>query len=143
MTRSPGEPDTASASQPRFEESLARLEKIVHALEEGDLDLADSLGRYEEGMGLLRRCYDILKGAEQRIELLTGMDADGNPITRPLDEPAASTLPPEAADSAPSAAAGRAGAAGPPGHTRHPHPGPLPEGEGGDPSGMDEPGRLF
>ncbi|MBN2218159.1 MAG: exodeoxyribonuclease VII small subunit [Pirellulales bacterium] len=73
---------------PGFEESLGQLEKTVHELEEGRLGLEESLARYEGGVKLLRRCYDLLAGAQRRVELLSGVDAEGNPITRPMeDEP--------------------------------------------------------
>jgi len=73
---------------PRFEEAVARLEEIVRQLEEGDLGLGDSLARYEEGVKLLRQSYDLLQKAERRIELLAGVDADGNPVTRPMADDA-------------------------------------------------------
>ena len=67
-----------------FERALARLEEVVHLLEDGQLGLGESLSRYEEGVKLLRRAYDLLEKAERRIELLSGVDAEGNPITRPV-----------------------------------------------------------
>ena len=66
---------------PAFEQSLKRLEEIVHLLEEGDLGLNEALERYEEGVVLLRQSYDLLQRAERKIELLSGVDAEGNPIT--------------------------------------------------------------
>lgn len=76
------------ADGPTFEQALAKLEGIVHDLEEGDLGLNEALARYEQGVRLLRQSYDLLEGAERRIELLSGIDADGNPITRPFDDSA-------------------------------------------------------
>jgi exodeoxyribonuclease VII small subunit len=75
-----------------FEEALSALEQIVHDLEEGQLGLDEALGRYEAGVKLLRRCYGMLEGAQRRIELLTGMDADGNPIVKTFDGQAAQSL---------------------------------------------------
>ena len=69
-----------------FEDALAKLETIAHELEEGRLDLSDALARYEEGVNLLAGCHKILKKAERRIELLSGVDAEGNPIVQPFDE---------------------------------------------------------
>jgi len=77
-----------STESPTFEQSLERLEAIVHRLEEGDLGLDEALGQYEEGVGLLRRSYELLKQAERRIELLSGVDAEGNPIAEPFDDQA-------------------------------------------------------
>jgi exodeoxyribonuclease VII small subunit len=75
-----------SDESPGFEASLAELEKIVHELEEGQIGLEESLARYEQGVKLLRRCHGLLSKAERRIELLSGVDADGNPVTQPMDD---------------------------------------------------------
>jgi exodeoxyribonuclease VII small subunit len=81
------DPDTTQQS-PTFEQSLMRLEEIVHALEEGELGLNEALERYEEGVKLLRQSYELLQRAERRIEILSGVDAEGNPITQPFDDTA-------------------------------------------------------
>jgi exodeoxyribonuclease VII small subunit len=78
-------PTTETLEQPNFEEALKRLEEIVHLLEEGKLGLNEALTHYEEGVKLLRQSYDLLERAERRIELLTGVDAEGNPVTEPFD----------------------------------------------------------
>jgi exodeoxyribonuclease VII small subunit len=69
-----------------FEESLERLEKIVAELESGKLGLSDALSRYEEGVKHLKGCQQLLELAERKIELLSGVDAEGNPITTPFEE---------------------------------------------------------
>ena len=46
------------------------------------------LGAYEEGVKLLRQSYELLQRAERRIELLSGVDAEGNPVTQPFDDTA-------------------------------------------------------
>ena len=75
-----------------FEQALVELECIVRELEDGQTGLEESLCRYEQGVGLLKRCYGQLRQAEQRILLLTGEDGDGQPVTRPFDH--AATLDP-------------------------------------------------
>lgn len=75
------------AAEP-FEESLAELESIVADLEGGELGLSDALARYAEGVRRLKQCHAQLQAAERRIELLSGVDADGNPITTPFDDSA-------------------------------------------------------
>ena len=75
----------SGTSPPNFEASLAELQQIVSDLEEGTLGLEDAMLRFERGMSLLRGCYAYLEHAEQRIEILTGTDADGNPLTEPFD----------------------------------------------------------
>ncbi len=69
---------------PGFEQSLARLEEIAAEIETGSIGLEQSLKRYEEGVRLLRRCNAFLNHAQRRIELLSGYDAEGNPVTSPL-----------------------------------------------------------
>ena len=64
---------------PTFEQSLAQLEQIVRDLEDAQLGLDEALGRYEQGVGLIKRCQAQLQQAEQRILLLTGIE-DGQPV---------------------------------------------------------------
>ena len=83
--RSPAPPASEAGGAANFEQSLSQLQQIVHDLEDGRLGLEESLQRFEQGVGLLRRCYQVLEQAEQKIEILTGFDADGNPVTKPFD----------------------------------------------------------
>lgn len=71
---------------PSFEQCLTELEAIVSDLESGKLGLSDALARYEQGVGHLKSCHQLLQQAERKIELLSGIDAKGNPITEPFDE---------------------------------------------------------
>ena len=71
-----------------FEQALAELEQVVRDLEDGETGLDQALARYEQGVGLLRRCYAQLEQAEQRILLLTGQDEEGRPVTRPFEHAA-------------------------------------------------------
>jgi exodeoxyribonuclease VII small subunit len=68
-----------------FEQALAELEHIVRELEDGQTGLEDALARYEQGVNLIKRCYNQLSQAEQRIQLLTGQDATGRPALQPFD----------------------------------------------------------
>ena len=70
-----------------FEESLARLEQIVAALESGNLPLEESLKVFEEGVALARHCGRSLEDAERRIEVLA-KDEAGALGTRPFAAPA-------------------------------------------------------
>ena len=80
-----------------FEESLTELENIVADLESGKLGLSDALARYEQGVQHLKSCQQLLERAERKIELLSGVDADGNPITQPFEEVEIDTLEAKAA----------------------------------------------
>lgn len=53
-----------------FEESLERLEKLIQAMENGDIPLADLVAKFEEGSKLLKACQTQLKEAELKIEKL-------------------------------------------------------------------------
>jgi exodeoxyribonuclease VII small subunit len=66
-----------------FEESLEKLEGVVDSLENGDLELEDSLQAFEQGVRLSARCSEQLASAEQRIETLTR--EGGNWVSRPFD----------------------------------------------------------
>lgn len=54
-----------------FEESLKRLEEIVHALENGDTPLEQSISLFEEGVKLSGHCNKLLETAEQKVTVLT------------------------------------------------------------------------
>ena len=69
-----------------FESSLAHVEHIVAKLESGELGLTDSLEQYETGIKHLKRCHALLDAAQQRVSVLSGFDAEGNPVTPPIDE---------------------------------------------------------
>ena len=84
--------DNAPGESLTFEEALGQLERIVHDLEEGTIGLEESLARYEQGVALLKRCYNQLRNAEQRILLLTGVDEEGQPLLQPF-QPTASPEP--------------------------------------------------
>ena len=68
-----------------FEKALAELETIVQKLERGDVALEESVAIYERGETLKRRCEELLRHAEARVEKIT-LDAAGKPSgTEPLD----------------------------------------------------------
>jgi exodeoxyribonuclease VII small subunit len=75
-----------------FEQALTRLEEVVRDLEDGQLPLEDALAKYEAGIGLLKHCYEKLNAAEEKISLLTGVDADGNPVLETFEHAASVTL---------------------------------------------------
>ena len=72
------------ADEPTFEESLVQLERTLRELEDGQLGLEDALSRYEEGVGLIKRCYRRLREAEQRVLELTGMNEVAEPVLQPF-----------------------------------------------------------
>jgi exodeoxyribonuclease VII small subunit len=75
----------ADVSKLTFEKALAELEQIVQKLERGDVALEESVTIYERGEVLKRRCEELLRQAEARVEKIT-LDAAGKPVgTEPLD----------------------------------------------------------
>jgi exodeoxyribonuclease VII small subunit len=53
-----------------FETQLEKLEEIVGQLESGELNLDDSLKKFEEGVKLFKSCKDKLSKAEKKIAVL-------------------------------------------------------------------------
>ena len=64
-----------SNSKNTFEESLKKLEKIVEKLEDGNVNLDDSIKSFEEGVALVKECQKQLSEAELKIQTLL---EDGN-----------------------------------------------------------------
>src|ERR1700744_5344727 len=58
-------------AQLNFESAMDRLEEIVEQMESGKMMLEELIGRYEEGMKLVKICQERLASAEQRIEIIT------------------------------------------------------------------------
>ena len=61
-----------------FEEKLERLKEIVETLESPDtLELDASLTLFEEGVGLVRSCRELLEAAEVRVQNVSQEQIDG------------------------------------------------------------------
>ncbi|WP_188609250.1 exodeoxyribonuclease VII small subunit [Chelatococcus reniformis] len=68
-----------------FEAAMAELEGIVKRLEEGRVDLEESIAIYERGEALKNHCESLLRNAEARIEKIS-LGSDGKPRgVEPLD----------------------------------------------------------
>lgn len=57
-----------------FENNMENLEKIVNELEQGDLNLDDSIAKFEEGIKISKECNKILEEAEKKITILLEKD---------------------------------------------------------------------
>ena len=62
-----------------FEESMARLEQIVRAMERGDVALEESLKLFQEGTELVRSCQKLLDEAQLQVKMIMTA-ADGSPV---------------------------------------------------------------
>ena len=63
-----------------IESKLNDLEKILEELESGNLELDESLKKFEKGVKLSRECQKTLEEAELKIKVLMGdelEDSDG------------------------------------------------------------------
>ncbi len=77
-----------------FKEASVELELIVRALEQGDLELEESLERYGRGVELLASLRERLASAEQRVQVLVeqasapepDVDTTAAPSTAFIDE---------------------------------------------------------
>jgi exodeoxyribonuclease VII small subunit len=75
-----------------FGSALTELDQIVAALEGGQLELEDSLVRYERGVSLLRALQLKLADAQQKVTMLIGeLESEGG-----ADVPAAGIPDPPA-----------------------------------------------
>lgn len=59
-----------------FEEQMENLEKIVGELENGELNLDDSVTKFEEGIKISKECSKILEEAEKKITILINEDGE-------------------------------------------------------------------
>ena len=56
-----------AAKKLTFEESMARLEEIVSALEQNDAPLDQTVAKFEEGLKLVKSCDASLKQFESKV----------------------------------------------------------------------------
>lgn len=57
-----------------FEDNIEKLEKIVTELEKGDLNLDESISKFEEGIKISKECNNSLEEAEKKITILLEKD---------------------------------------------------------------------
>lgn len=60
--------DEVPVGEMSFEAALKELEGIVSRLEQGEVELEDSIALYERGQALKAHCEARLKAAEGRLE---------------------------------------------------------------------------
>jgi len=54
----------------KFEDKIIELEKIINQLENGEIDLDDSIESYTKAMNLIKECDDELKQVEEKMNFL-------------------------------------------------------------------------
>ena len=68
-----------SKDKNNFEKNLHKLEEIVEKLENGEVDLEESVKLYEEGMRLKKICEEKLKSIDLQIKTIK---EDNNKISK-------------------------------------------------------------
>jgi exodeoxyribonuclease VII small subunit len=66
------EPECRTPDEQSFGEALGELDRIVAELESGQLELEESLSRYERGVALLRGLQAKLADAQLKVTMLMG-----------------------------------------------------------------------
>lgn len=84
MSKAKSEQPLAPVETLSFEAALRELESIVGSLEQGEVDLEDSIALYERGQSLKAHCEQKLKAAESRLEKIVH-GANGPTGSEPMD----------------------------------------------------------
>lgn len=63
-------PTHTSPESPRYEDALAELERLVQAMESGQMPLDQLLDSYRRGAELLSLCRDRLQAVEEQVKVL-------------------------------------------------------------------------
>ena len=79
----PAKQDAPNVATLTFEAALKELEAIVARLEQGQVDLEDSIVLYERGQALKAHCESKLKAAESRLEKI--VQTSGQVTTEPVE----------------------------------------------------------
>jgi exodeoxyribonuclease VII small subunit len=66
------DPASKAPEEQSFGEALAELDQIVAGLESGQLELEESMARYERGVGLVKALQTRLAEAQQKVTMLIG-----------------------------------------------------------------------
>ena len=66
----------AEEKEVTFEKQIKLLEQIVSELEKGDLNLEESVSKFEEGMKISKTCNDMLEKAEKKITILLNQNGE-------------------------------------------------------------------
>ena len=59
-----------------FEKNMSNLENIVNELEKGDLNLDESIAKFEEGIKISKEWNKKLEDAEKKITILLKQDGE-------------------------------------------------------------------
>lgn len=60
--------------EPKFEEKMEELEKIINELENGEIDLDTSIDKYTKAMKLVNECEKKLSEVEEKVNKILKTD---------------------------------------------------------------------
>ena len=61
-------------TEAKFEEKITELEKIINELENGEIDLDESINKYMMAMKLVKECDAKLKNIEEQVNKIVTED---------------------------------------------------------------------
>lgn len=64
----------------KFEDKMLELEHIIDELENGNLDLEDSIEKYTKAMKLVKVCSEKLDDIEARVTKMINEDGSESPL---------------------------------------------------------------
>lgn len=70
------------AAPETFETSIKELEQIVTKMDTNELSLEEALNLFERGVSLSRECQNMLKKAQQKVQLL--VEKEGKFVQEPF-----------------------------------------------------------
>ena len=91
------QPTCPAPGEQSFGDALGELDRIVAELESGQLELEESLVRYERGVALLRGLQAKLADAQQKVTMLLGELESEDTAPAAEDSAPAGASPAEAA----------------------------------------------
>lgn len=65
-------------NEKKFEEKINDLENLINELENGNVDLEDSIEKYVEAMNLAKECDQKLKNIEERVSKIISENGEIN-----------------------------------------------------------------
>lgn len=87
-TGTPAREESGAKGEPDFETALSELESVVEQLESGELSLSQSLEQFKRGVGLSKRCHQLIDEARHTVEKLA--DPDDESSAEPFGDEAGS-----------------------------------------------------
>lgn len=93
--------DAGGGSELSFGEALTELDGIVAQLESGQLELEDSIERYQRGVDLLKSLQTKLAGAQQKVTMLIGELEEEATETQPASSASEAGGLPESSEEVP------------------------------------------